>query len=127
MARRAWARTCATVSWLLPSTTAVALRHGLPGDGRAPQLRQVGIAALDVARVHAGAGAQQLQRQVLGRVLEGGRRPRGRRGWLPQSSCSARVVLPMPGGAGKQVQAVVQAAQQAIELLDRLATVEGPA
>ena len=42
-----------------------ALGHRLPGLGRAPELRQIGIATLHVARVDASEGAEQLQREIL--------------------------------------------------------------
>ena len=89
--------------------------HRLPGFGGRPQLRQVGIAALHVTGVDAGAGAQQLQRQVRGGVLEGdhddGHVFRRRRRDLQRQRGFAHA-----GRTRQQVEAVVEPAQQVIEL-----------
>ena len=91
------------------------LYHGFPGLGGTAELRQVGIAALHVARVHASAGAQQFQREILRRVLEGDddhRHVLGRcRGELQRQGRFAHARR-----ARKQVQSFGEAAQEVIKL-----------
>src|SRR5712691_2623715 len=71
MARRTCARTWATVSWLLPSTTASRCATGSQASAATAELRQVGIAALHVVEVDASAGAEQLQREIRRGMLKG--------------------------------------------------------
>jgi hypothetical protein len=47
------------------------LCHGFPRLGGTAELRQVGIAALDITQIDTGTGAEQLLGQVRWSMLEG--------------------------------------------------------
>ena len=87
----------------------------MPHLGSTAEFREVGIATLHIAQVDAGTGAEQLQGQVGRGMLEGDDHHRDslrRRCRNLQRQCR----FAHAGRASEQVQSLVEATQEVIEL-----------